>query len=319
MARARIFCLIHACTATSFTQLLETTPQPSSGFDSVDPSRVLIITTSSIGIDPSDLPGEELIRTTLLSNASYYSKGELAYDPTLVDILSSQATGYPMQFDGRRRAGSQGYAWLFPLTRSLYLSFRGTDNVLNGLADVDIFMTNLADSPAAALVHAGFAKEYMSLEPEILSVIDPSTFDRIVLTGHSLGGAMATIGAVSLRAKFPTTQIEVFTVGCPRVGNSAFAEYYNSVTTRSVRWTNFEDPIPLTTPIGDRFIHVHDSYTIDVTLGIERTKDPESFRERTVTAFQDVNLRDPIFGHHLALYLSRLLDIFGSPVVPITV
>lgn len=35
--------------------------------------------------------------------------------------------------------------------------------------------------------------------------------------------------------------------------------------------------------------------------------------------YQDVNLRDHIFGHHLALYLSRLLDIFGSPIVPITV
>lgn len=89
---------------------------------------------------------------------------------------------------------------------------------------------------------------------------------------------MATIGAVSLRAKFPTTQIEVFTVGGPHVGNSAFAEYYNSLTTRSIRWTNLEDPIPLTTLIGDRFIHVHDSNTIDLTLEIERTKDPEFLR-----------------------------------------
>lgn len=51
--------------------------------------------------------------------------------------------------------------------------------------------------------------------------------DRLILTGHSLGGAAATLMAARLLDMgIPATQMDVVTFGAPAVGNKAFIERY---------------------------------------------------------------------------------------------
>ena len=47
--------------------------------------------------------------------------------------------------------------------------------------------------------------------------------DCFLYTGHSLGGALATLAAQDLQAEFRFPQLYCYTFGAPRTGNHAFA------------------------------------------------------------------------------------------------
>ena len=68
---------------------------------------------------------------------------------------------------------------------------------------------------------------------------------RLLLTGHSLGGAVATIvGQRLLDFGFDPDRLQVVTFGAPAVGNKAFKQMYGN-RLDLVRVTNTQDPVPL--------------------------------------------------------------------------
>jgi hypothetical protein len=98
------------------------------------------------------------------------------------------------------------------------LSFRGTrpDDYRDLLTDL---RANLVEWPeSAGYVHDGFAVAVRGLRPQILDWIEHSKPDteKLILTGHSLGAAMATLAASIWRPAW------LVTLGSPRVGNAAF-------------------------------------------------------------------------------------------------
>lgn len=91
------------------------------------------------------------------------------------------------------------------------LAFRGTENLRDWLTNI-----NLAPVPFRndAVAHAGFARSldsvWKAIEPELDKLTCPVYF-----TGHSLGGALATLAAARRRPR------ALYTFGSPRVGNRA--------------------------------------------------------------------------------------------------
>ena len=81
-------------------------------------------------------------------------------------------------------------------------------------------------------VHRGFNKQFRSAWDEIKTEIQLrsesiDSFEEILITGHSLGGSLATLCAKET-AEFATKlnkniNVEVITFGAPRVGDSSFA------------------------------------------------------------------------------------------------
>lgn len=66
----------------------------------------------------------------------------------------------------------------------------------------------------------------------------------LVLTGHSLGGAAATLlGERLVSLGFPKDRLQVITFGAPALGNAAFADTYGE-SINLLRVTNSNDPIP---------------------------------------------------------------------------
>ena len=96
-------------------------------------------------------------------------------------------------------------------------------------------------------VHRGFLHYYQSLEKIIRAAVQEMVQQypsyKIWSTGHSLGGAAATIAVISLRdiAKPP---INLVTFGCPRVGNYDMTEYFQTLTSCSIRVTHNKDIVP---------------------------------------------------------------------------
>ena len=69
---------------------------------------------------------------------------------------------------------------------------------------------------------------------------------HLLLTGHSLGGAVATIvGQRLIDFGFAPDRLQVITFGAPAVGNTPFAQMYGD-RLDLIRVTNSEDPVPLT-------------------------------------------------------------------------
>lgn len=84
----------------------------------------------------------------------------------------------------------------------------------------------------------------------------------VVVTGHSLGGAVATIAAAYLRqqpASAPTT-VDLITYGSPRVGNNAFAGFVTAQPGAEFRVTHLDDPVPKLPPIEFGYRHTSPEY-----------------------------------------------------------
>jgi hypothetical protein len=104
-----------------------------------------------------------------------------------------------------------------------FCAFHGTLDGTQIRADVDY-------PQIGAGVSKGFYTQYESLKSssslkpckEVLSAI-PATAP-LVITGHSLGAAVACIAAADLQ-RVANNNTYLYTFACPRVGTSAFAEY----------------------------------------------------------------------------------------------
>lgn len=67
---------------------------------------------------------------------------------------------------------------------------------------------------------------------------------RLLLCGHSLGGGIACLAAVDIRAFFDGVEIHLVTFGAPRVGDTAFASQLESSVRSYVRVNAPNDLIP---------------------------------------------------------------------------
>lgn len=98
------------------------------------------------------------------------------------------------------------------------------------------------------------------------TVLDDYPHYAIIATGHSLGGAIATLAAASARAA--NGSADLYTYGSPRVGNTAFVEYVESLPGGNYRLTHSADPVPLLPPSVLGYRHLSPEYWLvgDSTL-----------------------------------------------------
>ncbi|KAL2867011.1 lipase family protein [Aspergillus lucknowensis] len=131
----------------------------------------------------------------------------------------------------------------------LVLSFRDTVSKANGQTDMGYLQVDASTACQGCKAHAGFwtaigaALINLSRALEDARARYPS--HRLVLTGHSLGGALATLYAVLLRVR--GVYVDLYTFGAPSVRNRAFAR---AITTEwqglgaNYRVTHADDKTP---------------------------------------------------------------------------
>ncbi len=134
------------------------------------------------------------------------------------------------------------------------LVFRGTEPSQRAdvLADLKVWKTPLAKHgypEGWGEAHSGFVEAFESVAPLLdkkLAELE-GTGVKLYITGHSLGGALATLAAAHLlRSDAPkVTLAGVYTFGSPRVGDAAFAKAFRSATkkhgVKTVRVRNDND------------------------------------------------------------------------------
>jgi hypothetical protein len=110
------------------------------------------------------------------------------------------------------------------------------------------------------------------------TVLNPNTardlkeMPEILITGHSLGGALSTVFASIVHAVIPSAKIRLYNFASPRVGDPKWASLFESNTHTGtglmdvIRVVNKHDPvtmIPTSLAAGDEVIHVGNQLTLD--------------------------------------------------------
>lgn len=109
------------------------------------------------------------------------------------------------------------------------VAIRGTANVRNWMRNVDALPKS---HDLIGYCHAGFLEGAAQLWPRLSAEL-PS-YDAVVLTGHSLGGALALVVA-ALRVASGERVDRVVTFGAPRAGYARLAEVLAPVVVRQYR------------------------------------------------------------------------------------
>lgn len=135
----------------------------------------------------------------------------------------------------------------------IVVSFRGTTSGKNLKTDIRISqrpleqviptaeiaqpsqgIIELMDSRAwkRSRVHSGFSAAYSSVSTELIKNVRKLYEDKrrpVFLTGHSLGGSLATLCSLDLHISLGLHSSEIFvsTFGAPRLGNRVFQQLYD--------------------------------------------------------------------------------------------
>lgn len=167
--------------------------------------------------------------------------------------LALSARAYREKSGGDKATSTEYLVWsLAGDLNTLVIAFRGSreprDFIMDAKFLVKHFWSPACDDSAAARakVHRGFQSGVVAVRDEIVASVRHAA--RIIVTGHSLGGARAILLAAWLR-KMGLPVTDVITFGAPRVGNAAFASFYNAqLHDHTIRFEAQGDAVPWLPP-----------------------------------------------------------------------
>jgi predicted lipase len=117
------------------------------------------------------------------------------------------------------------------------------------------------ESQAGAKMHRGFVAAYLSVREQIHNYLRSHAAASVTVTGHSLGGALATLCAVDVQYNFSSQfAIDIYTFGAPRVGNQGFRESFNRRVPASYRFVFGMDLVPALPRPWQGYSHVDQEY-----------------------------------------------------------
>lgn len=134
----------------------------------------------------------------------------------LTQALGLAGFGAPRLF---MHAGSDGQGFAAVHAAGLgVLAFRGTqpDRIGDLATDAHVLLRPWELGGGAGRVHAGFRNTALGLWPDVKLWLDATRPDRLIVCGHSLGAAIATLLAL------PAGAHQLVTIGSPRVGDAQF-------------------------------------------------------------------------------------------------
>ncbi|KAH9060449.1 alpha/beta-hydrolase [Lactarius vividus] len=161
--------------------------------------------------------------------------------------------------------GGDDYVGFWPAQSAVVVAHQGTDlsEIWAIATDIELLHVDLdpvlfPNIPSGVRVHHGFAKEHRKTAPQILKEVKQLMAENlsthVILIGHSLGGALAELDTLFMKLNLPAgTTVRGVTFGTPRVGNPAWATFFDSQIADFTRMNNNRDIVPII-PGRDRLL-----------------------------------------------------------------
>ncbi|KAI0630116.1 alpha/beta-hydrolase [Trametes polyzona] len=154
-----------------------------------------------------------------------------------------------------------------PDTKTIVVAHQGTEpkKILSIANDVEFLQVdaNTTLFPKAGddvKLHSGFQATQGRTADIVMSTVksglSSTGFKRVLVTGHSLGAAVASLDAAMLRMALPDdVQVDSVVFGLPRVGNQAWADLFDTLIPNFIHVSNQNDPVPNVPPHSLEFEH----------------------------------------------------------------
>ena len=144
---------------------------------------------------------------------------------------------------------SGGLALIVEKDDILFVTYRSTsaktkrEYTKNVITDLDGAMVEVDwISSEDVFVHRGFDSEYDRFRDTMLEIINNNKPSKIILSGHSLGSALATLSALDLSMNYGY-DVSLVSMGGPRVGNKEYRELMDNYVKDNYRIYIPQDPI----------------------------------------------------------------------------
>lgn len=146
---------------------------------------------------------------------------------------------------------TQAYVGYDSRKNHIVVAIRGSSNIQNWLDNLNFELVPYP--PCAATnckVHKGFYEIYKALStniiPQVAAALQRHPTAPLFVTGHSLGGALATLTALELTPRVGGRPVYAYNFGEPRVGCPAFAQHALKVLPEKTQYriVHKADPVP---------------------------------------------------------------------------
>lgn len=223
---------------------------------------------------------------------------------------------------------TQGFGFVW--ADNAFLCFRGTESKRDVIIDVDKGKVHFDENQHdLGKVHKGFRKATESVWPQVEQFLRTHRehAQRVWVTGHSLGGAIATLVAARIVHSGVLGELAaLYTFGQPRVGDRVFkARFIEAVGGNPVRLKKVfriyraADPVPMIPRIGFRHVSGERCYISrsgEMVIGARRR---QKYLDRLITyvttlpkvigkAGRITELRALVSDHYSSGYLAKLRD-----------
>jgi len=169
-----------------------------------------------------------------------------------------------------------GFVGYMAKQNAIYVVYKGTSSQSDRAIDADILLTPYAKCKDCE-VHQGF---YAASQLGIWSVVYfiekiklLHPFAKVVVTGHSMGGAVALLAALEL-LDYGVLHMNLINFGSPRVGNHAFASYAShrlrNAADSHYRVTHGKDCVPNMPSIHAGYLHIDGEWYEEPTLVLNK-------------------------------------------------
>ncbi|KAL8376654.1 hypothetical protein RB595_007661 [Gaeumannomyces hyphopodioides] len=167
-----------------------------------------------------------------------------------------------------RQTDTQGFIARDDAAAEIIVSFRGTSNVRDFQVDLQEDLVPLQAQGITGcdgcLVHEGFLSAWNSVAAETISAVQAemaaSPNSRVIITGHSLGGSLASLATVSMLGS--GINVTTYTYGQPRTGNKAYADFVDQRAPAGAmfRVTHANDGVPQAVAVASGYQHHSTEY-----------------------------------------------------------
>ena len=193
------------------------------------------------------------------------------------------------------------------------LAFRGTESRKHKdwLTDLNADLV----SGLGGKIHEGFSRALSHVWDDIWNTLKVDRGSRTLwVTGHSLGGALATLAVARLRQEKDYPVNGLYTFGSPRVGNDNFTDNFDDdFEDFTFRFVNDNDVVPHV-PRGDmNFSHVGTLMRFDEKGRLEaKKKKKKSLLKKIGDRIEDTATLDDLRDHPMSQYLKNLKRLADS-------